>query len=64
MAQKHGRSPEEEKKQAVEAAWLNYFNKILYEQSIITEQQRNQIANKIATRKPSAAKQKSREMEL
>lgn len=64
MVQKHNRGPDEEKKQAVETAWLNYFNKVLYEQNLITERQRNQMTSKIASRKPSATKQTAREMEL
>ena len=55
---------EEQRRQAAEEAWLNYFNRVLYEQNLITERQRNQMVSKIASRKSSAAKQKDRDMEL
>ncbi len=64
MVEKHNRSPEEARRKVAEEAWLNYFNRVLYEQNLITERQRNQMISKIASRKPSATTQKAREMEL
>lgn len=64
MASKQLLTPEEQRQRMAEAAWLNYFNKVLYEQKMITEQQRNQLTNMIAIRKPSATKSKDRDMEL
>lgn len=63
MAQKQLLTPEEQRRRMAEAAWLNYFNKVLYEQNLITEQQRNRLTSMIASRKP-AAKKKNIEMEL
>lgn len=54
----------QERQKVAEDIWLNYFNAVLYEKNLITERQRNQMINKIASRKPSAAKQKHRELEL
>lgn len=36
-----------------EDLWLRYFNKTLFEQGLITEAERNQMAHRIATRNPS-----------
>lgn len=63
MASKQLLTPEEQRRRMAEAAWLNYFNNVLYEQNMITEQQRNQLTNKIASRKPSTAKNNDRGME-
>lgn len=38
-------------KATAEQIWLNYFNRVLYEQGIITETERNQMNLKIAKRK-------------
>ena len=64
MVKKQDDRLEEQRRQAAEEAWLIYFNRVLYEQNLITERQRNQMVGKIASRKPSAAKPKDREMEL
>ena len=39
-----------QKQAAAEAMWLNYYNTVLYEKGIITEQERNRMARKIAAR--------------
>lgn len=38
-------------KATAEQIWLNYFNRVLYEQGVITEAERNQMKLKIAKRK-------------
>lgn len=44
---------ENEKKSVIEKLWLIYFNDTLYEKGLITETERNRMANKIHARKPS-----------
>lgn len=44
---------ENEKQSVIEKLWLIYFNDTLYEKGLITETERNRMANKIHTRKPS-----------
>ena len=46
---------EQEKKSLAEKAWLSYFNQYLYEQNLITEEQRNRMALKIESRKASTS---------
>ena len=41
-----------------EKLWLSYFNQILYERDMITEQQRNKIHSLIENRKTSPQKTK------
>ena len=48
------RDLELEKRTLQERAWLHYYNRVLYEQGIITEQERNQMTNKINARKAKA----------
>ena len=55
MADKQLLTPLQQRKKAAETAWLHYFNQVLFEQNIITENQRNQMAGKIAVRKSSSA---------
>lgn len=49
-------SPFESKKALAEQMWLSYFNHVLYEKGLISEQERNRMQNMINTRKPSTAK--------
>ena len=44
---------ENEKQSVIEKLWLIYFNDTLYEKGLITETERNRMANKIHARKPS-----------
>lgn len=44
---------EYEKQSVIEKLWLTYFNDTLYEKGLITETERNRMANKIHARKPS-----------
>ena len=44
---------ENEKQSVIEKLWLIYFNDTLYEKGLITEAERNRMANKIHARKPS-----------
>ena len=46
------------KKHVAEQIWLAYFNRTLYEQGLITEAQRNRMALRIESRKPSALPKK------
>ena len=46
----------EKKKSLAEQMWLSYFNHVLFEKGLISEQERNRMQNMINTRKPSAAK--------
>ena len=45
------RDLELEKRTLQERAWLHYYNNLLFEQGIITEQERNQMIHKINARK-------------
>ena len=45
---------ENEKQSVIEKLWLIYFNDTLYEKGLITETERNRMANKIHARKPSS----------
>ena len=44
---------ENETQIVIETFWLIYFNDTLYEKGLITETERNRMANKIHARKPS-----------
>lgn len=44
---------EAEKQGVIEKLWLIYFNDTLYEKGLISETERNRMANKIHSRKPS-----------
>ncbi|MBR2867457.1 MAG: hypothetical protein IKB88_00115 [Clostridia bacterium] len=44
---------EYEKQSVIEKLWLIYFNDTLYEKGLITETERNRMANKIHAHKPS-----------
>ena len=56
MADKRSNGMEEARRQVAEAAWLDYFNRFLFEQDLITERQRNQMIGMITDRNVSAAK--------
>ena len=45
---------EQKKKAAAEQIWLHYFNRVLFEQGLISEEERNRMKNMIDCRKPSA----------
>ena len=38
------------KRQAMEKAWLHYYNQVLFEKGLITEQERNRMTNRINSR--------------
>ena len=42
-----------------EQAWLNYFNRRLYEQGVITEKEYKKMVEKIAARKSKLPREKS-----
>ncbi len=44
---------EYEKQSVIEKLWLIYFNDTLYGKGLISESERNRMANKIHSRKPS-----------
>lgn len=44
---------EAEKQNVIEKLWLIYFNDTLYGKGLISESERNRMANKIHSRKPS-----------
>ena len=50
MADKKRLSAEQQKKLMAEEMWLNYFNQSLFMRGVITEAERNRIANMIASR--------------
>ena len=43
-------SVEQQKKVFIEEAWLKYYNQVLFEKGMITEQERNLMINKIDAR--------------
>lgn len=50
MADKKKLSAEQQKKLMAEEMWLHYFNQSLFMRGVITEAERNRIANMIAGR--------------
>ena len=50
MADKRRLSAEQQKKLMAEEMWLHYFNQTLLNKGVITETERNRIANMIAGR--------------
>lgn len=42
---------ESTKKNTAEQIWLQYFNNVLFEKGLITEQDKNKLANTIKSRK-------------
>ena len=50
MADKKKLSAEQQKKLMAEEMWLHYFNQSLFMRGVITETERNRIANMIASR--------------
>ena len=50
MADKRRLSAEQQKKLMAEEMWLHYFNQTLLNKGVITETERNRIANMIASR--------------
>lgn len=56
MPVQHTPSLEQKKKHAAEQIWLHYYNRTLFEQGLITETERNRMANLINGSAPSAAK--------
>lgn len=53
MAGEKGLTEEQQRTSLAEKLWLAYFNQYLYEQSVITEVQRNRLALKIESHKAS-----------
>ena len=45
-----------QKQVMAEQAWLNYFNKVLFEKGLITERERNKLTLKIELRLPKNGK--------
>lgn len=45
-----------QKQVMAEQAWLNYFNKVLFEKGLITERERNKMVLKIDQRQPKNGK--------
>ena len=56
MVGRQERQPEAARRQVAEAAWLDYFNRFLFAQDLITERQHNQMTGMISDRNSSAAK--------
>lgn len=50
MADKKKLSVEQQRKLMAEEMWLHYFNQTLLDKGVITEAERNRIANMIASR--------------
>lgn len=50
MADKKRLSAEQQKKLMAEKMWLHYFNQTLFMRGVVTEVERNRIANMIASR--------------
>ena len=46
-------SNKEREKSFADQAWLNYFNKYLFESGVISEKEYKKMVEKIAARKPS-----------
>lgn len=47
---------EKQKQYMAEQFWLLYYNQILFEKGLITEQERNRMANRINNRKKAGGK--------
>ena len=45
---------EQQKQYIAEQIWLLYYNQVLFDQGIITEQERNRMTNRINNRKTSS----------
>ena len=45
---------EQQKQYIIEQFWLLYYNQVLFEHGLITEQERNRMANRINNRKISS----------
>ena len=52
-------SDEEREKRFAEDAWLNYFNRYLFEQGTISEKEYKKMTEKIATRKSKLSRNQS-----
>jgi hypothetical protein len=52
-------SDEEREKRFAEYAWLNYFNRYLFEQGTISEKEYKKMTEKIATRKSKLSRNQS-----
>ena len=60
MANASDHSPQQHKKCLAEQLWLHYFNATLFEKELITEAQRNRIANMISSRNTKCNPEKKR----
>ena len=47
MAKKQTVFTEQQRKEMAGRLWLHYYNKVLYEKGVITEQERNKMSHKI-----------------
>ena len=54
---------EQQRKAVAEELWLNYFNRVLFEQGMITESERNRMTTLIANRSSAAAERRSNKHE-
>lgn len=52
-------SDEERERRFAEDAWLNYFNRYLFEQGTISEKEYKKMTEKIANRKAKLSRHKS-----
>lgn len=52
MAEKKIMTNEQKKQQLAEELWLKYYNNVLFEKGLITEADRNRMANTISARNP------------
>ena len=53
------RKNQEQKRQIGEQLWLHYYNQVLFDRGLITEDERNKMANRINTRNAVTAGRKS-----
>ena len=54
-----GKAPSKNKRFVAEQIWLHYFNKVLFESGLITEEERIRTKNRIDARKPPSAESKT-----
>lgn len=60
MAETKNLTAEQMKQAAAEEMWLNYYNNVLFEKGLISEEVRNRMAVKISARNPYKPKTKIR----
>lgn len=59
MTEKDKLTAEQMKYAAAEEMWLNYYNHVLFEKGMISEEMRNRMAVKISARNPYKPKSQS-----